>query len=164
MARKYRPAGTPEYTNCAPSREMAMEWRPMPRENTCPSGRVSANRVTPRSGAGLSCHAAKAARAAVAIASSATAIRRRHRQTDPAALRVSPSTASADRLSSTIRASPMSRSRRFTSRSRQRATSDRTGAGVDTGSAFQSSSWAMTAVRTSDVPSPWNARRPENIS
>ena len=62
------------------------------------------------------------------------------------------------------RASPMSRSRRFGSFSRQRASRRRIEAGVVAGSAVQSGSRVTTAARMSVTVSPANATRPVSIS
>lgn len=65
---------------------------------------------------------------------------------------------------SAMRASPMSRSRCFTSRSRQRSSSCRNRGGVSAGSLLQSISWRKTAARTSENVSPANARLPVSSS
>ena len=66
--------------------------------------------------------------------------------------------------SSAAAASAMSRSRRFGSLSRQRATSRRTAMGVAAGSADQSGSRSRIFASVSVTVSPGNARRPASIS
>ena len=66
--------------------------------------------------------------------------------------------------SSAMRASPMSRSRFFGSRSRQRRSSERIAGGVDDGSADQSISWRRTAASVSLTVSPSKSRLPLSIS
>ncbi len=66
--------------------------------------------------------------------------------------------------SSTMRASPMSRSRRRTSRSRHRSSSARRYGGVAAGSASHGGSSRMTAAMISVADVPSNTRRPDSIS
>ena len=63
-----------------------------------------------------------------------------------------------------IRASPMACSRRLRSRSRQRSSSRRIGAGVEAGSRVQSMSARSTSAIVCDVVSPSKRRRPASIS
>ena len=68
--------------------------------------------------------------------------------------------ASEPRASSAMRASPMSRRRRFGSRSRQRRSRARTRGGTSGGSAAVSIARVSTAASVSDTVSPSNSRRP----
>ena len=65
---------------------------------------------------------------------------------------------------SASRASPMSRKRRVTSRSRHRPSSARTCGGTSAGSAVQSGSDRSTDASVSETVSPSNVRRPVSIS
>ena len=71
---------------------------------------------------------------------------------------------SAASLLNAIRASPMSRSRFFGSRSRQRSISRRTTGGVLPGSKSSSGPRVMIAASVSVIVSPPNALRPVSIS
>ena len=68
------------------------------------------------------------------------------------------------RSSRAMRASPMSRSLRAASRSRQRARSCRSGCGVWDGNRDHAISPAVTAARVSGTSRPVNTRSPESIS
>ena len=132
-----------------------------------PSPSVNGNRVTTRGACeGVRYTVAALASTPTTTAESTTGIVRRHSGCDGASAgtpRASPAAGAAG-SSSTIRASPMSRSRRLTSRSRHRAIRRRTDAGVDAGSAVQSMSWRKTAASVSAMSSPLNARWPVSIS
>ena len=72
--------------------------------------------------------------------------------------------AASSGVSSAMRASPMSRRRRFGSRSRQRATSSRTRRGTSPGNCDRSIGFDSTPETTSATDSPSNNRRPLSIS
>ena len=103
----------------------------------------------------------KATAHTMASATSAAA-GQRHRDTIVADLPASALCASTP--SSSIRQSPMSRSRFFGSLARQRRNRRRIGSGVASGSADQSGSRSRTLAMESDAVSPAKATRPVSIS
>ena len=156
--RRYRPDGV-TYTTSVPSGDTATTWRLA--KSVAPSGRLNVSRVTTGIGKGRMDHAAAAPNTAATIATAAIFIAGLDHD------RAGTGRATTRRLSgssSTIRASPISRSRCPTFRSRQRSIRRRTGGGIEAGSAAHSMSCRRTDASVSATSSPWNARRPDSIS